>query len=209
MTTFFCYSPLVGIQFEVLRIRKTSFPWRFLTNTWYTLFARTYGDLGLHLLPFLWKLGYVRSKLYISFLLIQWKMPLFPWNPEWACISREFSCAFTGIMHDSWPWSSHSHLSQTLALRLVKQQLVTGSQEDPKELLFATKWGPKLNVRSQFLLFDRNNLGQYDRPRVLGCKPVDGVLVVLSSNQFSSNQINIPTSVHQMGDTHLPSGEQT
>ncbi len=24
------------------------------------------------------------------------------------------------------------------------------------------------------------NLGQYDRPRVLGCEPVDGVLVVLS-----------------------------
>ncbi len=28
--------------------------------------------------------------------------------------------------------------------------------------------------------FKRKNLGQYDRPtRVLGCKPVDGVLIVL------------------------------
>ncbi len=35
------------------------------------------------------------------------------------------------------------------------------------------------------------NLGQYDRPRVLGCRPVDGVLVVLSSNQ-----IGIATFVH-------------
>ncbi len=42
-------------------------------------------------------------------------------------------------------------------------------------------------------------LGQYDRPRILGCKPVEGVLVVLSSNQ-----INIATFVHQMVDTHLP-----
>ncbi len=42
------------------------------------------------------------------------------------------------------------------------------------------------------------NLGQYDRPRVLGCEPVDGVLVV-----FSSNQINIATFVHQMADTHI------
>ncbi len=59
-----------------------------------------------------------------------------------------------------------------------------------------------------------NNMDQYNRPRVLGCEPVDGVLVVLSSNQ-----INIATFVHQMGDTHiyhlvnkhthLPSGEQT
>ncbi len=39
------------------------------------------------------------------------------------------------------------------------------------------------------------NLGQYDRPRVLGCEPVDGVLVVLSSIQ-----LNIATFVHQMGD---------
>ncbi len=38
-------------------------------------------------------------------------------------------------------------------------------------------------------------MGQYDRPRVLGCEPVDGVLVVLSSNE-----INIPTFVHQMVD---------
>ncbi len=38
------------------------------------------------------------------------------------------------------------------------------------------------------------NLGQYDRPRVLGCEPVDGVLVVLSLNQ-----LNIPTFVHQIG----------
>ncbi len=43
-----------------------------------------------------------------------------------------------------------------------------------------------------------NNLGQYDRPIVLGCKPVDGVLVV-----HSSNQIYIATFVHQMGVTHI------
>ncbi len=48
-----------------------------------------------------------------------------------------------------------------------------------------------------------NNLGQYDRPRVLGCEPEDGALVVLSSNQ-----LNIATFVHQMGDVCLPSGEQ-
>ncbi len=41
-------------------------------------------------------------------------------------------------------------------------------------------------------------MGQYDRPRVFGCEPVDGVLVVLSSNQ-----INIATFVHQMGNTHI------
>ncbi len=29
------------------------------------------------------------------------------------------------------------------------------------------------------------DLGQYDRPTVLGCEPVDGVLVVLSSNQLN------------------------
>ncbi len=40
------------------------------------------------------------------------------------------------------------------------------------------------------------SLGQYDRPRVL--EPVDGVLVVLISNQ-----INIATFVHQMGDTQI------
>ncbi len=40
-------------------------------------------------------------------------------------------------------------------------------------------------------------MGQYDRPRVLGSKPVDGVLVVLSSNQ-----LNIATFVHQMGDVY-------
>ncbi len=44
----------------------------------------------------------------------------------------------------------------------------------------------------------RKNLGQYDRPRVLGCEPVDGVLDVLSSNQ-----INIAAFVHQMGDTDM------
>ncbi len=49
----------------------------------------------------------------------------------------------------------------------------------------------------QFQRMDTNNWDQYDRPRVLGCKPVDGVLLVLSSNQ-----INIATFVHQMGDTH-------
>ncbi len=42
------------------------------------------------------------------------------------------------------------------------------------------------------------NLGQYDRPRVLGCEPVDGVLVILSSNQ-----LNIATFLHQMGDVFV------
>ncbi len=37
------------------------------------------------------------------------------------------------------------------------------------------------------------NLGQYDRLRVLGCEPIEGVLLVLSSNQ-----INIASFVHQM-----------
>ncbi len=46
------------------------------------------------------------------------------------------------------------------------------------------------------------NLGQYDIPRVLGCKPVDVVPAVRSSNQ-----LNIATFVHQMGDAS-PSGEQ-
>ncbi len=39
---------------------------------------------------------------------------------------------------------------------------------------------------------------QYDRPRALGCEPVDGVLVVLSSYQ-----LNIATFVHQMGDVAI------
>ncbi len=42
------------------------------------------------------------------------------------------------------------------------------------------------------------NLGQYDRPRILGYEPVDGVMVVLGSNQ-----LNIATFVHQMVDTHI------
>ncbi len=47
-------------------------------------------------------------------------------------------------------------------------------------------------------------LGQYDRPRVFGCKSVDGVLIVLISNQ-----LNIATFIHQMGDTNiLQGGEQ-
>ncbi len=41
----------------------------------------------------------------------------------------------------------------------------------------------------------QRNLGQYDRPRVFGSEPVDGVLVVLSSNQ-----LNIGLCVHQMGN---------
>ncbi len=54
----------------------------------------------------------------------------------------------------------------------------------------------RLKLQSkQYLLRYVKNLDQYDRPRVLGCEPVDGVLVVLSSNQ-----INIATFVNQMGD---------
>ncbi len=44
----------------------------------------------------------------------------------------------------------------------------------------------------EFLL---KNLGQYDRHSILGCEPVDGVMVVLSSNQ-----LNIAIFVHQMED---------
>ncbi len=50
----------------------------------------------------------------------------------------------------------------------------------------------------------RNNLGQYDWPGVLRCEPVDGVLVVLSSNQ-----INITMFVHQMGDAHISTYDVT
>ncbi len=46
-------------------------------------------------------------------------------------------------------------------------------------------------------------LALYDRPRVLGCKPIDGVQGLLGSNQ-----LNIVTFVHQMGDVCLPSGGQ-
>ncbi len=48
-----------------------------------------------------------------------------------------------------------------------------------------------------------NNVGQNNRSGVLGGKPADGVLVVLSSNL-----LKIAMFVHQMADTHLPSGEQ-
>ncbi len=47
--------------------------------------------------------------------------------------------------------------------------------------------------------FKKKNMGQLDKPREIGCKPVDGVQVVLSSSQF-----NIAMFVHQ----YLPSGEQ-
>ncbi len=47
------------------------------------------------------------------------------------------------------------------------------------------------------------DLSQYDRPRVLRCEPVDGVMVVLNSNQ-----LNIAMFVHQMGDVCLSSAEQ-
>ncbi len=66
-------------------------------------------------------------------------------------------------------------------------------------------WNHKV-VLSHILLIKHftKNLGQYDRPRVLGCKPLDGALVVRSSNQ-----LNIAQFVHQMGDVCLlPSGEQ-
>ncbi len=44
----------------------------------------------------------------------------------------------------------------------------------------------------------QKNLGQYDRPRILGCEPVDEILVVLSSNQ-----LNIAMFVHQMADVYV------
>ncbi len=56
--------------------------------------------------------------------------------------------------------------------------------------------------RTDLIIFPNpkaKNLGQYDRPRVHGGKPVDGVLVVLSSNQ-----LNIATFVHKMGDVIIP-----
>ncbi len=43
------------------------------------------------------------------------------------------------------------------------------------------------DIRKQLLWilpFSVMHLGQYDRPRIRGCEPVDGVLVVLSSNQI-------------------------
>ncbi len=52
--------------------------------------------------------------------------------------------------------------------------------------------------RSNNTLLAPKNWGQYDKPRVLGRKPVDGLLVVLRSNQIS-----IGTFIHQMGDTHI------
>ncbi len=42
------------------------------------------------------------------------------------------------------------------------------------------------------------NVSQYERPRILACKPVDVILVVLSLNQS-----NIATFVLQMGDVCL------
>ncbi len=61
----------------------------------------------------------------------------------------------------------------------------------------------EMNIIFTNLILFKKNLSRYDRPRVLGCEPVDGVLFVLNSNQ-----INIATFVHQMGDVCLPSGEQ-
>ncbi len=49
-------------------------------------------------------------------------------------------------------------------------------------------------------LFSPKKLDQYDRPRVLGCEPVDGVLDVLRSNQ-----LRIATFVHQMRDVCVSS----
>ncbi len=54
-----------------------------------------------------------------------------------------------------------------------------------------------------YLIAYGKNVGQYERPRVLGCEPVNGVLGVLSPNQ-----LNIATFVHQVGDVCLPSGEE-
>ncbi len=48
------------------------------------------------------------------------------------------------------------------------------------------------------------HLCQYDRPRVLGCEPVDGG----NGLMLSSNLLNIATFVHQMGDVCYASGEQ-
>ncbi len=44
----------------------------------------------------------------------------------------------------------------------------------------------------------QGQMGQYDKPSVHGCEPVDGVLVI-----HSSNQINIATFFHQMGDKQI------
>ncbi len=44
-------------------------------------------------------------------------------------------------------------------------------------------------------IFHTKNFGQYSIPRVHGCEPVNGALIVLSSNQ-----LNIATFVHQMAD---------
>ncbi len=82
-------------------------------------------------------------------------------------------------------------------------------------------------VKQNNTISSLKTLGQYDRPRVLGCEPVDGVHDGLSSNQLnittfvhqmgdmyvshvliSSNQLNITMFVQQMGDMCLPPGEQ-
>ncbi len=53
----------------------------------------------------------------------------------------------------------------------------------------------RLIIWNIYIIINRKNLGQYDRPTVFGFEPVDGLLVVLSSNQ-----LNIATFVHQIGD---------
>ncbi len=55
-----------------------------------------------------------------------------------------------------------------------------------------------MDIEIWFQKGTQKNLGQYDRFRVLGCEPVDGILVVLNSNQK-----HIVTFVHQIEYTPI------
>ncbi len=92
---------------------------------------------------------------------------------------------------------------------LYKVNKILSGSEDTVQSILANLFQAilqymKINVWIVSKIYTSLNFDQYDRPRVLWCEPVNGVLVVLSSNQ-----INTATFVQQMRDTHLPSGEQT
>ncbi len=71
-----------------------------------------------------------------------------------------------------------------------KSLLNSGLNKNENYLTFTPffNWHLKNSVHMHIIVLinqDSKNLGQYDRPRIPGCKPVDGVLVVLSSNQLN------------------------
>ncbi len=67
-------------------------------------------------------------------------------------------------------------LMSSNSVSTFKMLKFTNSQNKLKRAIFSDSHG------YQILYSPLPNLGQYDRPRVIGCEPVDGVLVVLSSN---------------------------